>query len=147
MSDFIAVSDILSRVKTTGGSLVGQGNEFFAGDYDEFLVDYNGKLEELFWEIRNKITHTETYIFKDLLQFANIIKGRVIEQHGITTIATPQGYPVDPGHNFNIKPAGTGNIMDYEAKIIKVPRTMVITPAPMSRNVADMHNYKEPTGQ
>ena len=104
----------------------------------------------LLWEIRNKSDHNEVYHYRDLQQFTLEVQGRVIHQEGIDKIASPQGYPRSESHSFDVPPkAGTtGDITDYEARIVKTERTAFHeTPRRMSRVVSDLYNYVEPTGQ
>lgn len=153
MSEFRDITDILTDERLIGGVLAGQGNEHPAGDFDEPLPPNPELLTEMVrWEIRNKSNVNEIYYYRDLQQFAREVTGAVVEAHGIDTIASAQGYPRSEEHSFDVAPKDgtTGDVKDYEARIIKTSSTLDETLPPSSRrdmNVTNLHNYVEPTGQ
>lgn len=155
MSEFKDIKDILTDQRLVGGALAGQGNTHPAGDDDEQIVHRPEILDRrLSWEIRNKTDHDEKYYYRDLYQFSMEVTGSPVEMHGINRIASPQGYPRSEDHSFDIqsKEGTTGDITDYEARLVKTTRggdwSEKLPPdTRRDMNVDSLHNYVEPTGQ
>ena len=155
MADFRDVSDILTDRRLVGGALAGQGDNHPAGDVDEQVVHRPEILNRRFvYEIRNKSVPSELWYYRDLYQFSMEVQGTPVEMNGINRIMSKQGYPRSEDHSFDVPPKDgtTGDITDYEARIIKQLRSddMAETLPPTSRrdmNVDNLTNYVEHTGQ
>ena len=155
MAEYRDVTDILTDRRLMGGALVGQGDTHPAGDDDEQIIHHPDILNRrLCWEIRNISDENEIYYYRDLFQFSMEVVGTPVEMNGIHRIMSYQGYPRSEDHTFDIPPkiGTTGNITDYEARLVKQVRGGDIneTLPPHSRrnmNIIDIPNYVEPTGQ
>jgi len=132
---FRSIPNILSDLDITGGGLAGRGDQHPAGDYDEYQTTLD---TNLYWEIRNISNHNEKYTYRDLQQFALEVRGSIVHMEGINKIASPQMYPRSENHSFNVPPkAGTtGDITDYEARLVKVPRPVIDIIPPMSQVIS-----------
>jgi hypothetical protein len=145
-TEFKNIVDILSVERLAGGSLAGQGNSFFASDFDEPAVVIRTG-EDLMWEVKHVDGEELAYV-KDLLQFAMEIKGSPVMVEGIDKLMSVQGYEVTEGRTFDIPPVdGVGDISKYEARIVNRPRTIETRPIPAKDNINTKFNYVEPTGQ
>lgn len=146
-TEFKNIVDILSTERLAGGSLAGQGNSFFASDFDEPAVVIRTG-EDLMWAVKPVGEEGPILHVKDLLKFAMDIKGMPVMQEGIDKLMSPQGYEVAEGTTFDVPPMdGVGDISKYEARIVNRPRTVEPRPIPAKDNIEGKFNYVEPTGQ
>ncbi len=150
------IVELLVDPRLQGGGLASQGDSQFAGDWDQFR---NCKTGRSIWSIRNKDTD-EVIEFHDLQQFAKLVVGGEIQEYGMKSISTPQGYEVHEDQTsydseqktrYRIKQKTKhfgGDLTKFEAEVIPSAKgTTVVIPQRPIDNINTKFNYVEPTGQ
>lgn len=150
------ITELLVDPRLQGGGLASQGDSQFAGDWDQFR---NCKTGRSTWSIRNKDTD-EVIEFHDLFQFAQLVNGGEVQEYGMGSISTPQGYEVPNDQTVYDSEQRTkylstqkdkkfgGDLTKFEAEVIPSAKgTTVVIPQRAIDNVNTKFNYVEPTGQ